>query len=221
MVGSTGGVAQLNQTADPFRTLYDANHQRVRRMLARIVGAQDAEDLTQTVFAKAARSLPEFRGEAESSTWLHRIAANVASDWLRSRSAHEAGLTLRLPDADDDPRAAVIGAAEVDRQPSPEQQLSQREMRECLRGEIGKLPEPQRTVLMLSALGGLADEDIARTLAISQDNAKVRLHRARQAFKKLIAARCDFYRNELSCKPASPDCCPPAQPSTGDAPNRS
>jgi RNA polymerase sigma-70 factor (ECF subfamily) len=222
IVVATGGMWHMNRTTDPFRTLYDANLQPVRRMLTRIVGAQDAEDLTQTVFAKAARSLPEFRGDAEPSTWLHRIAANAASDWLRSRSAHEAGLTVRLPDAaDDDVRAAVIGAAEVDRQPSPEQQLSQREMRECLRGEIGKLPEPQRTVFMLSALGGLADEDIARTLGISQDNAKVRLHRARQAFKKLIAARCDFYRNELSCKPASPDCCPPAQPSAGDAQERS
>jgi hypothetical protein len=74
---------------------------------------------------------------------------------------------------------------------------------------------------MLSALGGLGDDEIAKTLGISHDAAKVRLHRARQAFKKMIAARCDFYRNELSCKPASPDCCPPAQPSAGPAPNRS
>jgi len=212
----------MTRAADPFRTLYDTHHERVRRMLARIVGAQDAEDLTQAVFAKAAAALPTFRGDAESATWLHRIAANVASDWLRSRTTREARRTVPLPDAmDDEARTAAIGAAEVDRRPTPEQELSEHEMRECIRGEIGKLPEAQRTVLMLSALGGLDDEDIARTLGISHDNAKVRLHRARQAFKKIIAARCDFYRNELSCKPSSPDCCPPAQPPAGRLQDRS
>jgi hypothetical protein len=55
------------QTADPFRTLYDANNARVLRLLVRLVGPQDAEDLTQTVFAKAAKGLPDFRGAAETS----------------------------------------------------------------------------------------------------------------------------------------------------------
>jgi RNA polymerase sigma-70 factor (ECF subfamily) len=211
----------MTHGTDPFRTLYDANHERVRRMLARIVGPQDAEDLTQAVFAKAAKALPTFRGDAEPSSWLHRIAANVASDWLRSRSTHEAKQTIPLPDvADDDSRAAAIGTADVDGGASPEQLMSNREMHACIRGEIGKLPEAQRTVLMLSALGGLADDEIAQTLGISHDAAKVRLHRARQAFKRIIAARCDYYRNELSCKPASPDCCPPAQPPADPALNR-
>ena len=112
-------------------------------------------------------------------------------------------------------RAAAIGAAAVDSRPSPEQQLSHKDMRDCIRGEIGKLPDALRTVLMLSALGGLTDDEIAQTLGISRDNAKVRLHRARNAFKKIIEARCDFYRNELSCKPASPDCCAPSTAAKG------
>ena len=89
----------MKHEADPFRTLYDANHQRVTRLLGRIVGPQDAEDLTQTVFAKAAKALPEFRGDAQASTWLYRIAANVASDWLRGRAAREAKVTAHLPEA--------------------------------------------------------------------------------------------------------------------------
>jgi RNA polymerase sigma-70 factor (ECF subfamily) len=166
--------------------------------------------------------LPTFRGDAEASTWLHRIAANVASDWLRSRATKEAKLTIPLPDAaDDETPTAAIEAAEVNRPLTPEQLVSQHEMRDCIRGEIGKLPEAQRIVLMLSALGGFADDEIAHTLGISLDNAKVRLHRARQAFKKIIAARCDFYRNELSCKPASPECCLPVQPPAIPVPNRS
>jgi RNA polymerase sigma-70 factor (ECF subfamily) len=198
----------MKYRADPFRRLYDANHERVRRVLARVVGSQEADDLTQTVFAKAAKALPTFRGDAETSTWLYRIAVNVASDWLRSRSTQEAKLTVPLPDASDDGmRAATMGSAAVDGHPSPEQQFSHKDMHDCIRGEIGKLPDAHRDVLMLSALGGLSDDEIAQTLGISKGNVKVRLHRARQEFKKIIEARCDFYRNELSCKPSSPDCC--------------
>ena len=214
----------MTHPADAFRTLYDANHERVRCVLARVVGPRDAEDLAQTVFAKDALALPAFRGDAEASTWLYRIAANVASDWLLSRSMQEARLTVPLPDqSDNDTGAATIGAAAVDSQPSPEQQLSHKDMRDCIRGEIGKLPETLRTVLMLSALGGLTDDEIARTLAISRDNAKVRLHRARRELRKIIEARCDFYRNELSCKPSSPDCCTsaPRPAAPGRDPERS
>lgn len=187
--------------ADPFRALYEENHQRVRGLLKRMVGPQDAEDLAQTVFAKAATALPTFRGEAEASTWLYRIAVNVASDWLRSRSTHEANVL------DEDRRVALTGSAAVDAPPSPEEELAHKDMHDCIRGEIGKLSDAYRNIFMLSALGGLSNEEIAQTLGISEGNARVRLHRARQEFKKIIEARCDFYRNELSCKPASPDCC--------------
>jgi RNA polymerase sigma-70 factor (ECF subfamily) len=201
----------MTHATDPFRTLYDANRGRILRVLARLVGPQDAEDLAQIVFAKAARAMPGFRGAADASTWLHRIAVNAASDWLRSRAMQESKLTLRLPDPSDEASAEAIGAGAVDRGASPEQLLTNKDMHGCIRGEIGKLPDTLRTVFMLSALGGLSDHDVAATLGISHDNAKVRLHRARREFRKIIAARCDFYRNELSCKPASPDCCAPAR----------
>ena len=61
----------MKNEAESFRTLYDANSQRVRSLLARMVGPQEAEDLAQAVFAKAAKALPAFRGEAQTSTWLY------------------------------------------------------------------------------------------------------------------------------------------------------
>jgi RNA polymerase sigma-70 factor, ECF subfamily len=207
----------MKPSTDPFRTLYEANHERVRRLLARVAGPQEAEDLTQTVFAKAANALPTFRGDAETSTWLYRIAVNAASDWLRSRSAHEAKLTVPLADASGDMRIAAIDPAGVDSHPSPEQQLSKKDMRDCIRREIGKLSDAHRDVLILSTLGGLSDDEIAKTLGASKGNVKVRLHRARQEFRKIIEARCDFYRNELSCKPSSPDCCTPTATNRGTA----
>jgi RNA polymerase sigma-70 factor (ECF subfamily) len=201
---------------DPFRTLYDANHERIRRFLVRLVGPQDCEDLTQIVFEKSAKGLSAFRGDAEISTWLHRIAANAASDWLRSRSVNEAELTTRLPDASEvEVHSTAVSMAELDGHPSAEEQLAEKDTQACIRGEIGKLSDDYREVLMLSSLGDLSDDEVAQTLGITKGNAKVRLHRARQEFRKIIEARCDFYRNELSCKPSNPDCCSP--PASSDS----
>jgi RNA polymerase sigma-70 factor, ECF subfamily len=200
----------LNNEADPFRTLYDANHQRISRLLARIAGLQEAEDLTQVVFTKAAAALPSFRGDAQTSTWLYRIAANVASDWLRSRPAHEAKVTVELPETQDD-AAREAGASSVcgDRQTSPEQELVRKEMNDCIRAVIGQLPEKHRSVLVLGELGGFTEDEVARTLGISRGNAKVRLHRAREQLKQALTGRCDFYHNEdneLACEPKPGAC---------------
>jgi RNA polymerase sigma-70 factor (ECF subfamily) len=196
---------------DLFRALYDANHDRVRRLLGRIAGPQEAEDLTQIVFAKATRALPQFRGDAQASTWLYRIAVNVASDWLRSRSARESKLTVHLTEVlVDAANQASASVALPDIQSSPEQKLARKDMRQSLRGEIGRLPERNREAFILGELGGLTDDEVAQTLGISRANVKVRLHRARVQLKKAIEARCDFYRTELSCAPSSPACCPPA-----------
>lgn len=190
---------------DEFQRLYDANHRRVLRFLARIAGPQEAEDLAQVVFAKAARALPNFRGDAQASTWLYRIAANVASDWLRGRPALEAKVTVQVPNARDGEAVgtAASSASQADHA-SPEQELTRKEMRECIRRLIGQLPEKYWTVLVLGELGGLTDDEVARTLEISRGNAKVRLHRARAQLKNALEAHCDFSRNEdneFVCEP--------------------
>jgi RNA polymerase sigma-70 factor (ECF subfamily) len=213
-------IAAMMET-DRFQALYDANQHRVRGLLARIVGPQEAEDLAQVVFTKAAEALPTFRGEAQVSTWLHRIALNVASDWLRSRSAHDAKVTVQLPDGFDEQASELASAtAAVESQTSPERELARKDLRDCIRAEIGQLSPDHQAVLLLGELGGLTDDEVAETLGITRGNAKVRLHRARQELKKAIGARCDFYRHELSCAPTSPTCCPPATPPDGAKPVR-
>jgi RNA polymerase sigma-70 factor (ECF subfamily) len=192
-------------TSEPFKKLYDANYRRVLELLTRMAGPEQAEDLAQTVFAKAAQALPSFRGDAEVSTWLYRIALHVASDWLRSRSANERRVTVALPD-DEDRKLSVLGVGVSD-QHSPEDELARKQFADCIRAEIGKLPESHQPVLILGELAGLSDDEVAATLGISRANAKVRLHRARAQLRKQIEARCDFYQQELSCRPSSPSCC--------------
>jgi len=200
----------LKSEADAFQILYDENHERIRRLLARTAGPQEAEDLAQVVFSKAARALPTFRGRAQMSTWLYRIAANVASDWLRGRSTLEAKATIQLPNAPDDTACgSSVSSASQEKQASPEQELIRNEMGDCIRRLIGQLPDKQRTVLVLGELGGLKDDEVAQTLGISRSNAKVRLHRARAQLKKVLEAHCDFSRNEdneFVCEPKPVAC---------------
>ena len=200
---------ETTSEADRFRTLYDANHDRVHRLLGRIAGPHDAEDLTQIVFAKAATALPRFRGDALASTWLYRIATTVASDWLRGRATHEAKLTVQLPEGGETAQAGAAIAV-PDPQASPEQRLVRKEMHDHIRREIGQLSAGNQEVLILGQLGGLTDEEVAQTLGISVANVKVRLHRARAQLKQAIGAHCEFYRTELSCAPSSQACCAPA-----------
>jgi RNA polymerase sigma-70 factor (ECF subfamily) len=205
----------VDTTTDAFGALYASNEGRIRRLLSRLVGPQDAEDLAQVTFAKAAQALPAFRGQADVSTWLYRLAVNVALDSLRSRMAREAKVTEPLHEpspADDD--SAPTGEVPIELSPSPEEEVAKKDTHACIRAEIAKLPDRYREVLMLSFLGQLSDDEIANALGLSVGNVKVRLHRARQEFRKIVEARCDFYQTELSCKPASPECCA-QQPTAG------
>jgi RNA polymerase sigma-70 factor (ECF subfamily) len=77
----------LNTKTDAFGALYASNQGRIRGLLSRMVGPQDAEDLTQVTFAKAAQALPAFRGKAEVSTWLYRLTDRVAAQG-RGRPDH-------------------------------------------------------------------------------------------------------------------------------------
>ncbi|MFI5179273.1 MAG: sigma-70 family RNA polymerase sigma factor, partial [Vicinamibacterales bacterium] len=66
-----------------FPKLYAEFQPKIRRYVSRLIGANEAEDLTQDVFLKVSQALPAFRGEASVSTWVYRIATNSALDLLR------------------------------------------------------------------------------------------------------------------------------------------
>lgn len=73
-----------------FDSLVRETRPQLVRFLARMVGNADAEDVTQATLAKASAAFSSFRGRASPRTWLFRIAANAARDWLRSHRQLEA-----------------------------------------------------------------------------------------------------------------------------------
>lgn len=173
----------------------------VLRYLQRLSRELPAEDLTQEVFLKISRGLKGFRGESPLSTWIYRIATTTALDWLRSRNIREEAGTDRLlgeqgPEVED--RNIWTGHKAL----PPDQKLIRKEMNDCIRELIEKLPADYRTVIILSELEELKNRDIANILGISLEAAKIRLHRARAQLKKELEKHCSFYRderNELAC----------------------
>ena len=180
-----------------FQRVYDEFQPRIRRYLARLGRPGEADDLSQETFARVSQALAGFRGEAALSTWIYRIATNVAFDRARSP-----GFQLQARTAE--PAAlAALGAA-----PTIEQDIARREMSECVRDYVDQLPADYRTVVVLSELEELPDREIAEVLGISLEAAKIRLHRARARLRQMLEQGCDVSRderNELTCEPRPDD----------------
>jgi RNA polymerase sigma-70 factor (ECF subfamily) len=185
--------AEAAGAALDFQRVYDEFQPRIRRYLARLAGAAEAEDLTQETFVRVNHALEAFRGDAALATWIYRIATNIATDRLRTPSFQ---LSVRSAEPE---ALAVLGTV-----PVIEQDIARREMSECVRGYIDLLPADHRTVIVLSELEELPDRQIAEVLDISLEAAKMRLHRARAQLRQMFEQGCDLSRderNELTCEP--------------------
>jgi RNA polymerase sigma-70 factor (ECF subfamily) len=177
-----------------FQRIYADFQPRILRYMGRMVGEREAEDLTQEIFVKVNRALAGFRGESSLSTWLYRIATNAALDRRRSPSFQRSAPDSLADDAGETDNEAETGGREArpgERAPSAEQQLIRREMNECIRDFVERLPDNYRAALVLSELEGLKNGEIAEILGVSLDTVKIRLHRARAKLKRELMAHCD------------------------------
>ena len=173
-----------------FDRLYEEYRPRIHRYLIQLVGALDAEDVTQLVFVKVSQALPDFRGDSALSTWIYRIARNAAADWRRSVSRTQA-IHQEFAGGMSDTGAADLGEEVL----STDEALIRGEMQQCIRGIIDELPDSHRDVLALRELDGLPNAAIADELGLSLATVKVRLHRARGQLRDILAARCELSRD--------------------------
>jgi len=178
-----------------FEQIYAEFWSKIHRYLVRMVGELEAEDLTQEVFVKLSQALPAFRGEAKLSTWIYRIATNAALDRLRSPKVQAVEHDL--------PLARQIASGEVELKdrntwtgeqiPLIEPQIYRKEMNACVQEYIRQLPEIYRTVLMLSHMEELGNQEIADVLGLTLETVKIRLHRARELLRRELAENCPSY----------------------------
>ena len=166
-----------------------ARHQRqLYRLALRMTGSEaDAQEVLQEAFLNAYQKLPLFRGEAQFSSWLYRIAANSALMRLRRKR--------RAPDALAEQPLELTGprfSAEGSLEPASDwsQRADERMMSSQLGSAINKaveqLPDDYRTVFLLKDVDGLSNEDIAQALELTVPAVKSRLHRARLALREKL-----------------------------------
>ena len=165
-------------------------HNRMLFRTARAILRDDAEaeDALQEAYLRAYRSLDEFRGEAQISTWLARIVANEALMRLRKRARR----------AEIVPIDASATAEEVETEmEKPETAAERGQMRRLLESQIDALPDAYRAVFMLRAVEELSVEETGAVLDLPAATVRTRLFRARAMLREALAQKID-----LACEDA-------------------
>lgn len=154
---------------DAQRELYDRFSGKVYRLMHQMVGASDADDLTQQVFLRVFQKLDTFAGKSKFATWLYRLASNEALQFLRRSRRSKLMSSLRF-----DP---------VEERVSTSPQIDQRDM---LEWALNQLDPDLRATILLREVEGLSYHDISIALDIVEGTVASRLNRARKCLRELM-----------------------------------
>src|SRR5262245_23618900 len=169
-----------------FEELLDRYEDKVFRLAYRFVRNEtEAQEILQDTFLSIWRKLHTFKGDAQFSSWLYRVAANAALMRLRAQRRHPEISTEELPTGYLDNNGQLPAAGENWAR-RPDDQLQSEELREHIQRAVDALPELYRTVFLIRDVEGLSTEETAEVLNISVPTVKTRLHRARIALRDAI-----------------------------------
>ena len=144
-----------------------------------------AEDLSQEVFMRVYRAKATYRPTAKFSTWLYRIASNLASNSRRSRArSKEVSLNLRESGPMSERPVEHLLAEKSGMMPT--RQLAKSELREVVRDAMQDLNERQRLAVLLNKFEGMSYADIAEAMDMKPAAVKSLLSRARENLREKL-----------------------------------
>jgi RNA polymerase sigma-70 factor (ECF subfamily) len=169
-----------------FDALVEAYSPQVFGLLTRFLGKRaNREDLVQEVFLRVVRARERYEPAARFSTFLFRIAYNIAVNETQRGIAREAGRV----ELGDEPRAGPsLAEFEDPRAQAPAAALEQDDVVRAVRAAIARLPENQRMALLLAKYEDLPYGEIAEVLGSSEKAVKSLIHRARESLRASLAA---------------------------------
>jgi RNA polymerase sigma-70 factor (ECF subfamily) len=169
-----------------FNYLVGRYHRPMIHFLYRMVHNQAvAEELAQEVFLRVYRARDSYRAEARFTTWLYRIATNLAVNHARDTRHERAAQTIYL-DAPDEETGTKPDLADDD--PSAEQQMLQDERMAAIRSHVMALPERQRMAVLMHKYQGMDYRQIGDVLKLSESATKSLLFRAYQTLRDKLKA---------------------------------
>jgi RNA polymerase sigma-70 factor (ECF subfamily) len=171
-----------------FNYLAAKYHRPIFHFLFRMVRNQAiAEELAQEVFLRVYRSRQSYRAEARFSTWLYRIATNLAVNHARDTKHERAARNVYL-DAPDEQTGTTPDVA--DDGPSVEQSLLREERMKAIRTHVMALPERQRMAVLMHKYQGMDYREIGEVLKLSESATKSLLFRAYQTLRDKLKEFC-------------------------------
>ena len=142
---------------------------------------QLAEDISQEAFIKAYKAIDSFREESAFYTWLYRITANTAKNYLVSKGRRRESSISELSTLESEEQFVIAS------HDSPDEILLAQELRNTLFNAVSSLPEDTRTALSLREFEGLNYEEIAKIMNCPVGTVRSRIFRGREALEDLIS----------------------------------
>jgi RNA polymerase sigma-70 factor (ECF subfamily) len=142
---------------------------------------QLAEDISQEAFIKAYKAIDSFREESAFYTWLYRITANTAKNYLVSKGRRRESSISELSTLENEDQFVIAS------HDSPDEILLAQELRNTLFNAVSSLPEDTRTALSLREFEGLNYEEIAKIMNCPVGTVRSRIFRGREALEDLIS----------------------------------
>ena len=156
--------------ADAFRFLVERHKKVVYNIVLQITRSkEDAEELAQDTFLKAYQSIGSFKGDSKFSTWLYRIAYNLAISKIRKKKLP----TSNIDDSD-------ITDYDLKQVYDDFESFEQEDRKKHLKQAINQLSQEDSLIITLFYLNGHSIDEISSLTDMSKSNVKVRLHRARK-----------------------------------------
>ncbi len=151
-----------------------------------MIGDYDkAVDLAQETFLRVYKNAESYKNTYQFSTWIYRIATNLAIDEIRWRK-RQGSIFFARPLSTSDRDHEGYGLNVPDARQTPDEELLRKEKRKVLSEAINALPKRYRFVFVLKEMQGLPYERIAEILDCSCGTVKSRLHRARESLRKKL-----------------------------------
>jgi RNA polymerase sigma-70 factor, ECF subfamily len=170
-VGQTGRDTDVALAAAgdrfAFERLYRTHVSRIHSLTRRMLGSDDADEVTQDIFVRTWQKLDQFRGESAFATWLHRLAVNVVIERRRTYAVQRERM-------DDDPDALDVATAAPARG----------DLKVDFERAIEQLPPGARQIFVLHDVEGYKHREIAAMLDIASGTSKRQLHRARMLMRR-------------------------------------
>jgi RNA polymerase sigma-70 factor (ECF subfamily) len=172
----------IDGDANSFNELVVRWERPIYALAYRVIGREeDARDVCQETFLRAFRALAGFRGQAKFSSWLYRIALNLCRDWIRRERRAP---TVQAPEGVD---LTELAAAREPYEPL-ENVIARKDLSRAVEVAMARLPEDQRTAIVLKEYHGLTFQEIAELIGCPLSTVKTRVYQGLSVLRRELRA---------------------------------